>query len=227
MADEDEAQSQIKHLQFQFLTFGQLYYQDAVTVTSKGLELELVKILILFTSIDLSNNNFEGPMPEEIGLLKSLHLLNLSHNALTSPIPSSIGNLLQLESLDLSANQLNGVIPIQLASLSFISVLNLSNNHFAGRIPSGTQLQTFSASSFAGNEGLYGPPLTNNYTTNSSMLLPPPPASPNSEIDWLFITREIGFAVGFGAVVAPLMFSKKVNKWYDDFISKYKVKFIR
>ncbi|XP_031277395.1 receptor-like protein 6 [Pistacia vera] len=107
MADEDEAQSQFKHLQFQFLEFGQLYYQDSVTVTSKGLELELVKILTLFTSIDLSNNNFEGPIPEETGLLKSLRLLNLSHNALTGPIPLSMGNLLQLESLDLSANELN------------------------------------------------------------------------------------------------------------------------
>ncbi|KAJ6778095.1 RECEPTOR-LIKE PROTEIN 12 [Salix koriyanagi] len=36
-----------------------LYYQDSITVTFKDLELELVKILTVFTSADFSNNNFE------------------------------------------------------------------------------------------------------------------------------------------------------------------------
>ncbi|KAJ0027799.1 hypothetical protein Pint_34908 [Pistacia integerrima] len=104
-------------------------YDDTVTVTIKGLEMELQKILTIFTSIDLSSNKFEGPIPEEIGQFKSLHLLNISQNALTGPIPSSIGNLGKLESLDLSRNRLSGAIPTQLTSLYFLSVLNLSYNH--------------------------------------------------------------------------------------------------
>ncbi|KAK0585127.1 hypothetical protein LWI29_023746 [Acer saccharum] len=64
MADEQKAQSQLKHLQFQMADENQ-HYQDAVTVTMIGLEVELVKILTLFTSIDLSSNNFQGPIPEE------------------------------------------------------------------------------------------------------------------------------------------------------------------
>ncbi|XP_044501476.1 receptor-like protein 33 [Mangifera indica] len=216
-ADEDEEQSQLKHIQFPFLQFGYFYYQDAVTVTIKGLEMELVKILNVFTSIDLSGNNFGGSLPEETGLLKSVRLLNVSRNALTGPIPSSIGNLKQLESLDLSANQLDGVIPIKLASLSFLSVLNLSNNHLEGRIPSGPQLQTFSASSFEGNEGLCGPPLTNNCTRSSNQSQPLAPAS-SKEFDWLFIVIGIGFGMGSAVVIAPLMFSDKVNQWYDDHI---------
>ncbi|XP_031277350.1 receptor-like protein 18 [Pistacia vera] len=222
----DSAQSELKHLQFEILALSSLYYQDEVTVTSKGLQMELVKILTVFTSIDLSCNNFQGPIPAEIGLLKSLHILNLSYNAFTGPLPSSVENMRQLESLDLSVNNLTGVIPAQLASLNFLSFLNVSYNHFVGKIPTGTQLQSFLSTSFEGNKGLCGPPLTTD-CTNSSMLPPPPPASPNSEIDWLFIMMAIGFAVGFGAVVAPLMFSKKVNKWYDDCISKYMVKFVR
>ncbi|KAJ0027806.1 hypothetical protein Pint_34903 [Pistacia integerrima] len=231
MADEEKAQSNLIHLQYELLGLAHLYYQDTVTVTIKGLEMELQKILTIFTSIDLSSNKFEGPIPEEIGQFKSLYLLNMSRNALTGPIPSSVGNLGQLESLDLSRNRLSGAIPTQLTSLYFLSVLNLSYNQLVGRIPSTNQFATFPPNSYEGNEGLYGCPLTNNCTTNSSMLPPPPPASPNSasnsEIDWMFITREIGFAVGFGAVVASLMFSKNVNKWYDDCISKYKVKFVR
>ncbi|RVW23319.1 Receptor like protein 42 [Vitis vinifera] len=61
---------------------------DAVTVTSKGLEMELVKVLTLFTSIDLSCNNFEGEIPEELGNFTSLYVLNLSHNGFTGQIPS-------------------------------------------------------------------------------------------------------------------------------------------
>ena len=35
---------------------GEYYYQDSITVTTKGLEIELVKILNTFTTIDLSSN---------------------------------------------------------------------------------------------------------------------------------------------------------------------------
>ncbi|CAJ1931204.1 unnamed protein product [Sphenostylis stenocarpa] len=121
--------------------------------------MELVKILRIFTSIDFSSNHFEGPIPDKLMEFKELYALDLSNNCLSGKIPSSIDNLIQLESLDLSKNSLSGEIPIQLASLSFLSYLNLSFNHLVGKIPTGTQLQSFPASSFEGNDGLYGPPL--------------------------------------------------------------------
>ncbi|XVF55058.1 hypothetical protein PTKIN_Ptkin06aG0006200 [Pterospermum kingtungense] len=156
---EDEAQSELKHLQFKVLPFNPFYYQDAITVTTKGLELELQKILTVFTYIDFSSNNFEGPIPEVIGTFKALHFLNFSHNAFTGRIPSFLGNLRQLESLDLSSNNFNGVIPFQLANLNFLSFLNVSNNKLVGQIPTSTQLQSFSEASFENNSGLCGPPL--------------------------------------------------------------------
>ncbi|XP_058111898.1 receptor-like protein 18 [Magnolia sinica] len=60
-----------------------IYYQDTVFVVSKGLQLELVKILIAFTIVDLSENEFHGDIPESIGDLKSLHVVNISYNHLT------------------------------------------------------------------------------------------------------------------------------------------------
>lgn len=233
MSDEDEAQSNFKHLHFEFLLLGNKYYQDVVTVTSKGLEMELVKILSIFTSIDFSRNQFVGAIPEEIGKFKLLYGLNFSQNALTGPIPSAIGNLQQLESLDLSLNHLTGQIPTSLANLSFLSFLNLSHNNLEGKIPTSTQLQTFLANSFEGNEGLCGAPLpdvcknssscgipsTNDCKTNSSKLQPSEQAS-NKEFNWQFILIGIGFGVGSAAVVAPLMFSNKANKLYDVQIDK-------
>ncbi|RZC63756.1 hypothetical protein C5167_025617 [Papaver somniferum] len=135
------------------------YYHQTVTVTSEGLNLELMKVETIFTCIDFSNNEFEGEIPESIADLTSLRILNFSGNALTGPIPSTFGNLTNMESLDLSRNKLTGEIPSQLAALSFLSFLNLSFNNLEGKIPSGNQIQTFGPSSFEGNDGLCGFPL--------------------------------------------------------------------
>ncbi|XP_034693104.1 receptor-like protein 34 [Vitis riparia] len=218
MAGENEVQSKLKHLQFRVLQFSQLYYQDAVTVTSKGLEMELVKVLTLYTSIDLSCNNFQGDIPEMMGNFTSLYVLNLSHNGFTGHIPSSIGNLRQLESLDLSQNRLSGEIPTQLANLNFLSVLNLSFNQLVGRIPPGNQMQTFSEASYEGNKELCGWPLDLSCTD-------PPPSQGKEEFDdrhsgsrmeikWEYIAPEIGFVTGLGIVIWPLVLCRRWRKCY-------------
>ncbi|ONI03890.1 hypothetical protein PRUPE_6G288800, partial [Prunus persica] len=174
------------------------------------------QILTIYTSLDLSCNNFSGSIPKEIGELKALYILNLSSNALTGEIPSSLGNLLKVESLDLSNNSLSGEIPPQLARLTFLSFLNVSCNHLVGRIPTSTQFSTFPAASFTGNEGLWGPPLTGDNTTELS---PPPPSEKGfshsgPEIDFDVLSVEIGCIFGFGTVVMPLVFCKRWRKWY-------------
>ncbi|KAM3304128.1 hypothetical protein P3S67_015160 [Capsicum chacoense] len=101
----------------------------------------LTKILLFFTSIDFSSNNFVGNIPETVGDLKSLYLLNISHNNLKGQIPPTFGDLKQLGSLDLLFNKLGGNIPEKLASLTSLSFLNLSYNEFVGMIPRGIQHQ--------------------------------------------------------------------------------------
>lgn len=209
------------HISFNYLELANFYYQDTVTVTIKGLELELVKILTIFTSIDFSVNNFQGEIPEAVGQLNSLYVLNLSHNSLIGTIPKSIGNLTRLGSLDLSSNQLTGTIPEELASLTFLSLLNLSYNHLFGRIPSGSQLQTFSEASYIGNTDLCGFPL--NTTCDVS-----PPAAKGShssiltEFDWQFVLTGLGYGVGAALVIAPLAFCKqwrdRCNEHMDQFL---------
>ncbi|XP_062167101.1 receptor like protein 22-like [Alnus glutinosa] len=219
---ENEDQSQLNHRQFEAFSFNRFYYQDTITVTLKGLELEFVKILTVLTSIDFSCNNLEGPIPVEYGGLKSLYALNFSHNALTGQIPPSLANLTQLESLDLSRNKLEGEIPMQLAdSLTFLSALNLSFNHLVGRIPLYKQFNTFSEASYAGNKGLCGFPLKVECTYAEPK--PPPtleesPSNYENVIDWNLISAELGIIFGFGIVIGPLMFFKRWRIWYSKYI---------
>ncbi|XP_027351328.1 receptor-like protein 6 [Abrus precatorius] len=196
------------------LKFGRgIYYQDSVTLTSKGIQMEFVKILIIFTSVDFSSNNFEGPIPEELLNFTGLYALNLSHNALKGPISSSIGNLKQLESLDLSSNHFDGKIPTQLASLGFLAYLNLSFNRLEGEIPLGTQLQTFEAASFAGNVELCGAPLTKN-CSHAVHSLSMSPYTWRHAIDWKMLSAELGFILGLGVFIGPLLFWKRWRQWY-------------
>ena len=142
---------------------------------------------------------------------QALYVLNLSNNALTGRIPSSIGSLKQIESLDLSINSLEGEIPIELASLNFLSCLKLSFKHLTGKIPTGTQLQSFEASSFEGNDGLCGPPLTE--SPDDGMHGLPAPALPpcgrlSCEVHWNFVRMELGFVFGHGIVMVPSCFGR-------------------
>ncbi|KAL6146235.1 hypothetical protein ACLB2K_056918 [Fragaria x ananassa] len=221
--NEDDAQSKINHLQFQVLQFSDLNYQDAITVTTKGVEMEFVKILTVFTSIDLSCNNFNGSIPPQVGQLKALYALNLSNNALTGPIPPSLGNLTQLESLDLSNNSLSGPIPQGFTELTFLSSLNLSYNQLSGTIPIGNQFSTFDSSSYEDNEGLCGAPLLVK-CSNSSKSPDAPSEVENKEsgigLDWPSIYTGLGFGVGAGVVVILLMLWEEGRNWMDNSIDR-------
>ncbi|KAM4108334.1 hypothetical protein ACB094_03G037200 [Castanea mollissima] len=190
------------------------YYKDSITVMNKGVEMVLVKILIIFKSIDLSNNRFHGEIPDTMGMLKDLIVLNLSSNSFTGHIPSSLGNLTELESLDLSQNKLLGEIPHQLLSLTFLAYLNLSNNQLMGLIPQGGQFWTFDNSSFEGNLGLCGPPLSKKCGHGEVPTFEPSKESSFGEwFDWKVVL--IGYACGFliGLVTRHVIISKRPN-WF-------------
>ncbi|KAF7851491.1 hypothetical protein BT93_L3835 [Corymbia citriodora subsp. variegata] len=191
----------------------------AMTLTSKGTEREYAKIPDDFVGIDLSNNKFEGFIPELIGDLKSLIMLNFSNNFLNGSIPPSLANLMVLESLDLSWNNLVGEIPQQLAHLTFLSDFDVSHNRLSGPIPHGTQFDTFKGSSFAMNDDLCGSPLPNKCTNGDNVPLPPSSFKVDNEeecpfdFDWRIVLGGAGGGFLVGIVLENLIIDEK-SRWF-------------
>ncbi|GJS65879.1 receptor-like protein 12 [Tanacetum coccineum] len=219
-----DKEAEVNYLHYVHPGNSAIYYQDSATVVIKGASREVVKILNIFTSIDLSNNSFQGSIPVTIGDLKLLKLLNLSHNALTGPIPQSIGKLESLESLGISVNKLSRRIPTEIASLSFLSSLNLSYNQLTERIPRGSQFQTFTELTFKGNQGLCGIPLSKTCGNDTSEIPTKPSPETNDDADYgtdLFISIGLGFFVGFVIIVGPLAFLKRWRTWYNNQVDRF------
>ncbi|KAL1085131.1 hypothetical protein V6Z11_D08G029000, partial [Gossypium hirsutum] len=176
-------------------------YGKHVNVTTKRLEMELTKTSDIFISMDLSNNQFSGEIPEDVGQLISLQMLNFSHNNFTGPIPTSFGKLVALESLDLSSNKFSGEIPSQMTNLTFLEVLNLSNNNLVGPIPHGNQFDTFDNDSYSGNLGLCGLPLSKQCINHRGLDPPSPLVVEHERSKIPFFWQVVMMGYGSGVVI--------------------------
>ncbi|KAH9651444.1 hypothetical protein KPL70_026741 [Citrus sinensis] len=212
-----------KAIQYQFLLYASrapstaMLLEDALVVM-KGRAAEYKCILNLVRIIDFSKNNFSGKIPLEVTNLKALQSFNLSNNFFTGRIPESIGAMRSLESIDFSLNQLSGEIPQSMSSLTYLNHLNLSNNNLTGKIPSSTQLQSFDASSYAGND-LCGAPLPRNCSEHVST--PEDENGDEDELDyWLYVSIALGFMGGFWCLIGPLLASRRWRYKYYNFLDR-------
>ncbi|TYI85394.1 hypothetical protein E1A91_D05G439000v1 [Gossypium mustelinum] len=194
------------------------FYTYSIGIVLKGQYVELVKIFTMWMIIDLSNNQFEGGIPEVFGKLNLLKGLNLSHNNLNGGIPTSIGNLTRLEWLDLSSNRLSGTIPNRLADLTSLSSFYVSENQLHGQIPQGKQFNTFGNESYEGNKGLCG-------------FLPPPPnvlekdgSKSNITFGWKVVLIGYGCGVVFGMSVGYVVFQTGKPKWLVNLVENQQEK---
>ncbi|GMN68264.1 hypothetical protein TIFTF001_037324 [Ficus carica] len=200
-------------------------YEDELKFIWKGTLSRFSITLGLVKGIDLSSNRLMGEIPTEITELIQLVFLNVSRNNLSGQIPSEIGKLNLLDALDLSNNQLSGGIPSSLTEVARLGVLDLSNNKLSGKIPTGTQLQSFEASSYTGNPELCGAPLLKRCPGDEPAVSTDPPARDEEEDQDKFVTRGfyvtlgLGFLVGFWGVCGSLIFSKTWRYSYFNFLS--------
>ena len=88
------------------------------------------------TYLTISNNSFQGDIPNELGRLTNLVSLKVTWNSLDGTLPSFIGNFESLSTLDLSCNHLRGTIPNTIGNIQHINFLYLQQNSFTGKIPS-------------------------------------------------------------------------------------------
>ncbi|KAK9212623.1 hypothetical protein WN943_002005 [Citrus x changshan-huyou] len=102
--------------------------------------------------LDLSDNNFQGPIPDTIQNWTSLRHLDLSSNHFSYLIPEWLNKFSRLEYLSLSSNRLQGRISsVLLENLSSIQSLDLSFNELEWKIPS-----NFTAmATFLGSDSIY------------------------------------------------------------------------
>ncbi|CAI9099944.1 OLC1v1036844C1 [Oldenlandia corymbosa var. corymbosa] len=111
--------------------------------------------------LQLGSNYLTGSIPPEIGRMRNLQIaLNLSSNHLRGQLPQDLGRLDKLVALDFSNNQLTGNIPPALRGMLSLIEVNFSNNQLSGLIPTFVPFQKSSNSSFLGNKGLCGEPLS-------------------------------------------------------------------
>ena len=83
----------------------------------------------------MADNDLEGTIPPELGILTDLRTLDLNGNDLTGNIPQELANLPNLETLDLGNNQLTGEIPSSIGSPWSLRNINLEGNPFTGCVP--------------------------------------------------------------------------------------------
>lgn len=82
-------------------------------------------------NLNLSFNEFEGPIPDVFSCMRELTHLNLSGNNLIGVIPPSISCLAELQELKLYNNLLSGAIPAEMSTLQNLVRVNLSQNRYS------------------------------------------------------------------------------------------------
>ncbi|KAM3280432.1 hypothetical protein ACQJBY_047304 [Aegilops geniculata] len=112
----------------------------AIDLSSNQFNGPIPKLPINLTDLYLSGNNLVGPLPLDFGAPRLVTLI-LFDNSISGSIPSSLCKLRSLLLLDMSKNKLTGTMPdcsTSKKNMNSLTILNLSlrNNNLSGGFPS-------------------------------------------------------------------------------------------
>ncbi|KAF3457977.1 hypothetical protein FNV43_RR02639 [Rhamnella rubrinervis] len=161
-------------------------------------------------TIDLSFNHFDGSLPSE-------YFRNWDY---ISKAPHGNKSDMQYFGQYKEINKRSCRIPQQLANLTFLEYLNLSHNTLEGLVPQGTQLDTFSYSSFEGNPVLCGsqlPKKCENADTPIPFLRKDEKEESENGFTWKVVAMGYGCGFVVGAVIGHVTLSRG-SSW---FLEKY------
>ncbi|KAI3719704.1 hypothetical protein L6452_20606 [Arctium lappa] len=76
----------------------------------------------VITSLDISNRNLSGTIPQEIKYLTHLHHLNISVNTFVGPLRTTIFDLTFLRTLDVNHNLFNSTFPPGISKMKLLEI---------------------------------------------------------------------------------------------------------
>jgi topoisomerase-4 subunit A len=89
---------------------------------------ELYMLSDSLMTLNAGQNNMNGPIPDEIGLLRQLQILQLDRNDLSGRIPAGLGKLNNLLVLNLEENSLTGPLPARMENMQLLHFRFYSND---------------------------------------------------------------------------------------------------
>ncbi|KAF7848786.1 hypothetical protein BT93_L1564 [Corymbia citriodora subsp. variegata] len=116
------------------LSLANMWWFDVSTNSIKGeLPSWIGSILPNLLDLNFSNNLLRGGIPPSMGNMQFLETLDLSNNDFTGEIPEILANM-SLNTLKLSSNNLQGQMLSRISNLRNLRALYLDNNRFIGDI---------------------------------------------------------------------------------------------
>ncbi|XP_040933569.1 receptor-like protein 33 [Gossypium hirsutum] len=91
----------------------------------------------MLSTLNLNDNDFDGPLPTSLANCLLLEVLILGNNKINDTFPYSLGNLPSLQVLVLRSNNFHGQVinPDNQSYFSSLRILDLSHNNFSGYLP--------------------------------------------------------------------------------------------